>query len=429
VGTEPSGVITEAAEDTNFVAQAVQDTEGEFARERLLDGWDAGRIARARVMVVGAGALGNEVLKNLALLGFRHLFIVDMDMVAPSNLSRSLLFSRRDQGRSKAEVAARQARRLCLAQRPQVRAYPGDLTLDLGSGVYRRLDVVIGCLDNVAARRATDSGCWLFGVPWVEGGIAGYQGSVTLFVPPDGPCYLCTLSAADYTRERERYSCDQRRLRAALTHQIPAIQTVSAVVAATQVQETLKLLQGQDEPRTIFYDGLTNQMSQSTVSRLANHAGHHPSLVGRTVREEPRLSATLPLADALRLLGDVLDCSDISIRLDHPFVTAAVCAHCGHAEPVLRSLPRVWADEYQTCPRCGSAGVPTASGLIEQRAAQAVQLTMHRDLSPDSPAALQALSLHQLGVPLLHVIQARTPTATHYIELTGDLSAVLGTWG
>src|SRR5258708_10193142 len=103
-------MATEIA-DPGFAFTGAQDAEGEFAREQLLDGWDQARIAGARVMVMGAGALGNEVLKTLALLGFRRLFIVDMDTVARSNLSRSVLFSRADQGRSKAEAAAQRTRR------------------------------------------------------------------------------------------------------------------------------------------------------------------------------------------------------------------------------------------------------------------------------------------------------------------------------
>ena len=283
---------------------------------------------------------------------------------------------------------------------------------------------MIGCLDNVAARLATDAGCWLFGVPWIEGGIAAYQGSVTVFVPPDGPCYRCTLSAADHARERERYSCDQRRVRAALVQQIPAIQTVSSVIAATQVQETLHLLQGRRAPRTIFYDGLTNTMSQGTLGRLANHAWHHPTLVGRSVHEVPGLGQATPLAEALALLGATLGSDDVTIRLDHAFVAAAACATCRYTTPVLRPLHRIWADEYPACPRCGSV----APGPAAHEADLAVRMITHREVGPAGPAAFQTLTLGQLGIPPLHVIQARAGGVTHNVELTGDLAAVLGAW-
>lgn len=59
----------------------------------LLSWMSAEKVAAARIMVVGCGALGNEVLKNLALLGAGHLTLVDFDRVEPRNLSRSILFT------------------------------------------------------------------------------------------------------------------------------------------------------------------------------------------------------------------------------------------------------------------------------------------------------------------------------------------------
>ncbi len=410
--------------DSDFTMTVAQDTDVEFARERLLDGWDQDMISQARVMIVGAGALGNEALKNLALLGFRNLFIIDMDTVSRSNLSRSVLFSRADQGKGKAEAAGRSTRRLALSKNVHIRQFTGDLTLDLGSGVYRRMDVVLGCLDNVAARIATDAGCWLFGVPWVEGGMAGYHGNVTIFTPVDGPCYLCTLSEADRANERQRFSCDQRKQRYAMSNQIAAVQTVSSIIAATQVQEAIKLLQGKREPRSIFYDAVNNRMEQSTMSAVAKHALHHPTLVNRKIHEERRLSHDTPLRDALAILGETLG-AEATIRLDHAFVTDAVCTNCGHTEPVLRSLPRIWADEYQACPSCGS----TSSGNAARIEDLAIRFTTAREANAAAPDSMQALTLGRLGLPALHVIQVRAGGATHYVELTGDLAAVLGRWG
>src|SRR6516165_5841408 len=83
--------------------------EDRFARFRLISWWDQQRLASARVLVIGAGALGNEILKNLALLGVGRVFLADLDRVANSNLSRSVLFREADCGRPKVEVAAERA--------------------------------------------------------------------------------------------------------------------------------------------------------------------------------------------------------------------------------------------------------------------------------------------------------------------------------
>jgi molybdopterin/thiamine biosynthesis adenylyltransferase len=89
--------------------QYISLNEGRFARLEAIDWWDQALLGRARVLVVGVGALGNEVIKNLSLLGVGNMTIVDMDRVEASNLSRSVLFRENDEGKPKAECAARAA--------------------------------------------------------------------------------------------------------------------------------------------------------------------------------------------------------------------------------------------------------------------------------------------------------------------------------
>jgi len=83
--------------------------EDRYHRLRLIQWWDQTRLQNARVMVVGAGALGNEILKNLALLGVGKSFIVDLDTIEESNLTRSVLYRAADNGQEKAATAARAA--------------------------------------------------------------------------------------------------------------------------------------------------------------------------------------------------------------------------------------------------------------------------------------------------------------------------------
>ena len=98
----------------------VIDDLDRYGRLRLISWWRQERLQAARVLVVGAGALGNEVLKNLALVGLGTIYVIDLDVVEPSNLSRSVLFRAEDGGRPTAEVAAIRAGEL----NPEIRIIP-----------------------------------------------------------------------------------------------------------------------------------------------------------------------------------------------------------------------------------------------------------------------------------------------------------------
>src|SRR5205807_2319186 len=122
-------------------------------------------LGQSRVMVAGAGAIGNEVIKLLALLGIGRILIVDFDRVEISNLTRSPLFRESDIGRPKAMAAAERAREI----NPDitVRSLQGDLRFDVGLGAYRAMDLVIGCLDSLDARLALNRACLRAGTPWL----------------------------------------------------------------------------------------------------------------------------------------------------------------------------------------------------------------------------------------------------------------------
>ena len=181
------------------------DDQDRNSRFQLIGWWDQSKIAAAKILVVGAGALGNEVLKNLALLGVGQIHVIDFDLIEHSNLSRSVLFRESDADQSKAEVAARAIQDL----NPEVRVYPvhGNVITDLGLGLFREVDVVIGCLDNREARLWVNRSCWKVGTPWIDGGIQEINGVAKVFVPPHGSCYECTMTENDYRLMQLRYSC------------------------------------------------------------------------------------------------------------------------------------------------------------------------------------------------------------------------------
>ena len=91
---------------------AINVHEDRFHRHTLIPWWDQRRLSSSTALVLGVGALGNEIIKNLCLLGIGHIRIVDLDVVENSNLSRSPLFRQRHEGMAKARAAAQSAREL-----------------------------------------------------------------------------------------------------------------------------------------------------------------------------------------------------------------------------------------------------------------------------------------------------------------------------
>ena len=108
--------------------------------------WQQDVVRNATILVVGAGALGNEVLKNLALMGIGNVIIADFDTIEDSNLSRSVLFRASDRGRRKVDAAAERVKEL----NPDVNVmtWHGDINFEMGLGVFRHVDAIVGCLDE-----------------------------------------------------------------------------------------------------------------------------------------------------------------------------------------------------------------------------------------------------------------------------------------
>ncbi len=192
-------------------------------------------------MVVGCGALGNEALKNLALLGVGHLTLVDFDRVEADNLCKSVLFTAEDAAARRFKVDAAADTLLRLNPDVQVERHYTDAVYDLGLGVFARQDVVIGCVDSRWARYGINRNCMRTGVPWVDGGIGQLEGTARVFRPGEN-CYACNLGTEGLKELRLRLPCPgivRRNLAAGKA----ATSVLSAsIIAAVQVQEALKLL-------------------------------------------------------------------------------------------------------------------------------------------------------------------------------------------
>lgn len=213
--------------------------EDRYQRLRLIRWWDQSRLQRASALVVGAGALGNEVVKNLALLGIGTIWIVDFDRIETTNLTRSALFRAGDVQQWKAEVLAASAAEL----NPDCRTHAlvRDARFDLGLSFLKGIDVIFGCLDNREARYYINRNCYLLKKLFIDGGLDTLNGSVTVFHPPETACYECTLGAADRQELQKRISC----LKSAdpeIKQHVPTAPTIASIVGGLQVQIGIRAL-------------------------------------------------------------------------------------------------------------------------------------------------------------------------------------------
>ncbi|HLF81622.1 MAG TPA: ThiF family adenylyltransferase [Anaerolineales bacterium] len=368
----------------------------------LISWWEREKVQAAKVLVVGAGALGNEVVKNLALMGVGHIFVVDFDTVEMANLSRSVLFREGDERRNKAEVVA--ARAKALNPGIQVQYLHGDVTADLGLGVIRRMDAVIGCLDNREARLALNRFCYWMGKPWVDGAIQELLGLVRVFVPGDGACYECTLTEQARRDLSLRYSCPLLARENILLGKVPTTPTIASIIGGIQAQEALKLIHGLPvEPgKVIHFNGMTNEMHSTAYLPREDCESHW--VYGEVV-ELPARAGYTTVAEMLRIVGPDLGPQAV-IELDHELVISLTCPVCHTVDQVLRPLPQV-SFEAAHCPACGTLR----------------DASLTHQITAEPPFLNRTLA--SIGIPPLHVLRARNAVEYRFYELTGDAAEEL----
>ncbi|KAM5541730.1 hypothetical protein V8D89_004459 [Ganoderma adspersum] len=148
------------------------------------------RLPQTKVLLVGAGGIGCELLKNIVLTGFGDITLLDLDTIDLSNLNRQFLFRKKDIKQSKALVAAKTAS----AFNPNVKITPIHANIkepQFDVAWFRGFDLVLNALDNLDARRHVNKMCMAANVPLVESGTAGYLGQVQPILKDRAECFDC----------------------------------------------------------------------------------------------------------------------------------------------------------------------------------------------------------------------------------------------
>jgi adenylyltransferase/sulfurtransferase len=227
---------------TKFSAEQLQ----RYKRHLLLDGVGPEgqeRLLRSQVLIVGAGGLGCPAALYLAAAGVGTLGLVDFDCVDASNLQRQVLFDTHDIGRPKVEVAAERL----AALNPDVRVVPIAEKVQASNAqtIVEGYDVVLDGTDTFPSRYLLNDICAWAGIPLVSGSIQRFEGQVSVFDRPRGPCYRCLFPEPPPPELAP--NCAEAGV----------LGVLPGVVGTLQATEVLKILLGYGEPlvgRLLVYD-------------------------------------------------------------------------------------------------------------------------------------------------------------------------------
>jgi sulfur-carrier protein adenylyltransferase/sulfurtransferase len=147
------------------------------------------RLARARVLIVGAGGLGSPAALWLAATGIGRIGLADPDRVELSNLHRQLLYTPADVGEAKVEAAHRRLAEVSPAL--AVDLHQVEVSVTNAATLVADYDVVLDATDQIPVRYALSDACVAAGVPLVHGAVSRWEGRVTVLAAADGPCYRC----------------------------------------------------------------------------------------------------------------------------------------------------------------------------------------------------------------------------------------------
>lgn len=154
----------------------------------------AEKICSSRILIVGSGGIGVEIVKNVVLLGFKDITLIDLDTIEVSNLNRQFLFNKTHVGKSKSLVAAEVAVNNFASKREDVKIealHNSIMSPEYNVDFFRSFKVVVNALDNRAARSHVNRMCLAANVPLIESGSEGYLGQVFLIKRDVTACYEC----------------------------------------------------------------------------------------------------------------------------------------------------------------------------------------------------------------------------------------------
>ena len=253
------------------VGQSEKDRED---RTKRFFGEDHEKLVGSKVLVIGAGAVGNEVIKNLAMLGIQEIHVVDFDLVSTSNLNRCVFFRKEDHNRVHKVDAIKREIQLMY---DNIQIHPYAVPIQEAPESIWEIPLVIVAVDNNEARYYTNLRCFSVNpTPFVINGAMGrtfYE--VQVLKPKQTACMTCLWSQQYWENMFQRLvreNCDAFFFRSA--ERFPAISVMSSLVGAIIAAEAIKVLVGKQQGdlkpqlgKSIRYDIRTHESSCGKIYR------------------------------------------------------------------------------------------------------------------------------------------------------------------
>ena len=252
------------------------------------------KLKNAKVLCIGTGGLGAPLGLYLAAAGVGRIGLVDFDTVDTTNLQRQILFSSTDVGRPKIAAAADRLRGL----NPdiQIDTFETRLTSDNALDLFKGYDIIVDGTDNFPTRYLVNDACILLGKPNVYGSIFRFEGQITVFGHPGGPCYRCLYPEPPPPGLVP--SCAEGGV----------LGVLPGIVGSIQAVETLKLIIGKGEPligRLLLFDALAMRFRELKLRKNPECpvCGDHPTVTklidyvqfcGIRGEEAPAVETNLP---------------------------------------------------------------------------------------------------------------------------------------
>jgi len=205
-------------------------------------------LAKSQVLIVGMGGLGIPVAQYLNAMGVGTLGLLDQDTIALHNLQRQVLYTEKDVGQLKVEVAAKRLR--LQNSDTEIRAIPEYLNRDNALDYISTYDLVVDASDNFATRYLVNDACVLTKTPFIYGALHDFEGQVSVFNHKEGPTYRCLFPIPPGNAEIP--NCDEHGV----------LGVLPGIIGNLQALEAIKVLTGVGEPlsgKLLLFNGLTQE--------------------------------------------------------------------------------------------------------------------------------------------------------------------------